>query len=338
MNRKWMLLSTCGNGAIRRWSGRRETVTSNFDWLSRVRRRILSGSSGFLQRKPGITAITFFSPLNPYRIPGTVSQTGHPNVSLLAMRCAELKKAIEKQLPPLFECVEEDGRLTIVTPMEYPDGDLIELYLVEEPEGLVLTDLAETLAILASYNLDVKRSPKRFKVFQTVLKAQDVHYFEGSLRIPIISLEDVVPALLRLAQAVLRVSDLLFTLRFGAGTTFKDEVEEFLTEHQVRYETDYRVTGRSGQQYTIDFYIERRKPFLIQALSSGSSSYAEILVSKTIRMWFDVTRVDGRYQYVSLLDDMIEVWKSSQFEILGDLSTVITWSERERLLALVQAE
>lgn len=71
------------------------------------------------------------------------------------MRCHDLRRVLEQGLAPRYECREEDGRLTIVTPAEHPDGDLVELYLTEEDGRLVLTDHAETLAVLASYGLEL---------------------------------------------------------------------------------------------------------------------------------------------------------------------------------------
>lgn len=254
------------------------------------------------------------------------------------MRCAGFKRVVEEGMPPLYECQEQEGRLVILTPIEYPDGDYVELFVIPEDGGFVLTDLAETIATLASYNLNLKSSTKRFKLFQHILKIHNVHYFEGSLRIPLKQEKDLPQALMRLTQAILQVSDLLFTMRYGAGTSFREEVEEYLFEREIRYESNYKVVGRSGQTYPIDFYVERRSPVLIQTLSSGSSGYAEALVSKTVRMWYDISRIDGRYRYSSVLDDSTDVWKPPAFEILSDLSSVIVWSERDKLIELIASD
>ncbi len=251
------------------------------------------------------------------------------------MRCGELKQILARDLPPLYECREEKGYLRIITPLEHPDGDYVELYLVEENGRLLLTDHAETIAILASYGFEVKRSPKRARLLDSVLKALDVHLFQGALRVVLESETDLVPAIMRLSQASVQVGDLLFTMRYGAGTAFKEEVEEFLLERQISYENNHGVFGRSGQQYSVDFYIERRRPALLQTLSSGSAGYAETLISKTVRMWYDISRVDGRFDYVSLLDDSSDVWKASHIELLSDLSKVVAWGERENLTLIL---
>ena len=255
----------------------------------------------------------------------------------MTLQCQSIKEMLQKQLSPLFECHEQEGRFVIVTPFEHPDGDLIEFYVTEENGQLVLSDLAETLATLAAYRFDVESTPKRRKLFESVIQSLGAHYFRGEIRVPLVSQEDLVPTLMRLSQAALRTSDLLFTSRYGAGTTFKEEVEEYLTERQLPHQADYKLTGRSGQTYTLDFYIELRQPLVLEALSTASSGYAEQLVSRTVRMWYDLKRVDGRFAYGTILDDSENVWKEQHLEILSSLSELLVWSEREKLAQLAKA-
>ncbi|HXG33897.1 MAG TPA: DUF1828 domain-containing protein [Bryobacteraceae bacterium] len=250
-----------------------------------------------------------------------------------------VEESLRRELGPLFACREEDGRVVIVTPLEYPDGDLMEFYLIQDAEGLVVTDLAETVATLAAYRFDVESTPKRRKLFEGVLQAQGVHWFRGELRLLVESEREIAPAVIRLSQAALRTTDLLFTARFGAGTTFKEDVEEYLVEHEIPYQADYKTTGRSGQTYTVDFYIERkRQPILMQTLSTGAPSYAEQLVSRAVRMWYDLRRINGRFAYTTLLDDCEKVWTKEHLEILESLSELVVWSERHRLLDLTGVE
>ncbi len=249
----------------------------------------------------------------------------------MRLECREVKELLSAGLPPLFDCYQENGRIVVVTPFEYPDGDLMEFYVTEEAGQLVITDFAETLASLASLRFDVESTPKRRKLLESVVQGAGVHYFQGELRVPVQSDQELVPALTKLSQAALRAGDLLFTSRFGAGTTFKEEVEEYLTETGLPHEQDHRVTGRSGQTYTPDFYVERTRPMLIEALSTASAGYAEQLVNRTVRMWYDISRTDGRFSYATVLDDAENVWKAQHIEVLTSLSELVVWSEREKI-------
>ncbi len=254
------------------------------------------------------------------------------------MNCKQLREKALTQLPLLFTCSEEDDYLKITTPYLYPDGDYIDLYLVELPTGLYLTDLGETIGYLADHGIRLEQSPKRRKAVEDVLLTHGVEMFRGELRVPLDTWEKAAWAVTRLSQAIVQISDLVFSLRLGALSTFKEEVEEYWIESQIPYEADYRVIGGSGETYTVDFYISLpRRPWLVETLSSQSRGYANTLVSRVIRTWHDLLRADGRYGYVSLVDDSTDVWKAEWFDQLAALSEVVVWSERERLLALFGA-
>jgi len=248
------------------------------------------------------------------------------------MNCERWKAEALNALPILFACQEEDDRLKITTPYLYPDGDYIDLYLVELPTGLYLTDLGETMGYLADHGISPKQSPKRRKIINDVLLTQGVELFRGELRVPFNDWDKAAWAVMRLSQAIVQISDLVFSLRLSALTTFKEEVEEYWIESQIPYDVDYPVIGGSGESYTVDFYIPvPHRSWLVETLSSQSRSYANTLVSRVVRIWHDLLRVDGRYGYISLIDDSTDVWKAEWLEQLAALSEVVIWSERERL-------
>jgi len=252
------------------------------------------------------------------------------------MNCAELREKALATLPILFHCQEENGHLKIATPYLYPDGDYIDLYLVETPAGLYFTDLGETIGYLADHGISLKQSPKRWKIVSDVLLTQGVEFFQGELRMPLEGWDKAAWRVTRLGQAIIQISDLVFTLRLSALSTFKEEVQEYWIEFRIPYDIDYVVVGGSGESYKIDFYVPASpRPWLIETLSSRSQSYANALVSQAVRTWHDLHRVDGRYGYLSLIDDSTDVWKSEWFDQLSDFSEVIVWSEREKLLDTV---
>ena len=59
------------------------------------------------------------------------------NGSITAQVCASL----HSQLGTLFECLPAGERVQIRTPFTYPDGDLIDLYWRDTPQGQVVSDL-----------------------------------------------------------------------------------------------------------------------------------------------------------------------------------------------------
>lgn len=250
------------------------------------------------------------------------------------MNCQSLLDDIHRALPLLYTCEQEDThRLRLLTPFLYPNGDYIELYLEETPAGLYLTDLGEVLGYLSDHGLTFRQSPKRQKTLNDILLTHGVEQFKGELRIRLDTApRDLAWTIVRLGQSAVQVAALVYTLRLGALATFREEVEEFWIEANVVYETNHRVVGGSGEVHMVDFYLPRRRPALVETLSSGMSGYASTLTSQVIRIWHDILRVDGRFAYLSVLDDAADVWRPEWIDQMAQFSEVIVWSERDRLL------
>ncbi len=253
------------------------------------------------------------------------------------MNCQTLLETIRQELPLLYTCEEvAPGRLRLHTPFLYPNGDYIDLYLEETPAGLYLTDLGETLGYLSDHNISFRQSSKRQKTLNDILLTHGVELFQGELRLRLDAApRDLAWAVTRLGQAAVQVADLAYTMRLGTLATFREEVEEFWIDANIPYEANHRVVGGSGEVHTIDFYLPRRRPILVETLSSATSSYASILVSKVVRIWHDILRVDGRYRYFSILDDPADVWRPEWIDQMAQLSEVLVWSERDRMRELL---
>jgi hypothetical protein len=214
------------------------------------------------------------------------------------MNCEQLKEKALATLPILFSCQQETSRLQINTPYLYPDGDYIDLYVVETPLGLYFTDLGETMGYLADHGISLKQSPKRLKIVNDILLTQGIELFQGELRVALEDWDKAAWLVTRLGQGIVQICNLVFSVRLSTLTTFKSVP---------------------------------KRPWLVETLSSQSRSYANMLVSRVVRIWHDLRRVDGRYGYLALLDDSTDIWKPEWFDQMAELSEVVVWSQRERL-------
>lgn len=116
----------------------------------------------------------------PVRRPGDSAE------AVVNLNCGIVTARLRQGLDSLFECRAVDGRVVVVTSFEYPDGDLMEFYVIEEEPGtLVVTDFAETVATLAAYRFDIESTPKRRKLFESVLRGHGAHYVRGEIRVPL---------------------------------------------------------------------------------------------------------------------------------------------------------
>jgi hypothetical protein len=110
----------------------------------------------------------------------------------------------------LVRQVEEitQNRLRIETVFLYPDGSSIDIFYIEAKEGLPgkLSDLGQTSAWL----LDVSLIPSPDLV-EDILRIYKVERVEGILELTLQGSEDLIPGIIRLGQACIRVADLMYT-------------------------------------------------------------------------------------------------------------------------------
>lgn len=250
------------------------------------------------------------------------------------MNCQTIVTQLRQNLPLAYACESlSDERLRLLTPFLYPDGDYIELYIEQTPAGVYLTDLGEVLAHVTDGGLSLRQSPKRRKTLNSILTMHGVEQFNGELRIRMDSnaATDLSWPVARLTQASVQTLDMLYTLRLGSLVTFQEEVEEYWIERNIPYEAKYQIVGGSGDLYTVDYYLPQRRPVLVTTLSTELVSYANTLTSKVVRQWLDIRRADGRFGYLSLLDDSSDVWKPEWIDQMSQLSHVVVWRERARI-------
>ena len=63
--------------------------------------------------------------------------------------CAALKMTLVDTVGEAFRCSSYDDRtLKVITPFAFPNGDLLDVYVIEQSSGLVATDYGEALRYL----------------------------------------------------------------------------------------------------------------------------------------------------------------------------------------------
>lgn len=169
---------------------------------------------------------------------------------------AELCGAIRGGLGPMFECSENGAYVRVRTPYLYPDGDFIDLFLkTVNQTTTTVSDLGETIRWLNSNTLSAKRSPKQAALISDISQTHGVEFFRGMLKARSRDSAGLADAVTRVAQAAMRVSDLIFTSRLRAVESVSDEVADFLEEINLPFERNKRFTGRSGKNWKIDFFL-----------------------------------------------------------------------------------
>ncbi|MCS7288613.1 MAG: DUF1828 domain-containing protein [Roseiflexus sp.] len=243
-------------------------------------------------------------------------------------------------LPLLFTCEEREEYVRIRTPYLYPDGDIIDLFCQEEGDVIVVSDLGETGRWLRMQSVSAKRAPKHQALIKDICLNHGVEFYRGMLMARCRPGDDLSHVVTRVAQAALRMSDLWFTLRTQAVESFADEVADFLTEREFRFDRDVPHRGKSGRIWKVDFHVRAdKRSSLVYVLSTGSRSAASRVVNSVHTAFFDLMYLNAgpeSLQFVSLFNDIIDVWNEEDFRLAEQVSIPARWSQPEEFAFILQ--
>lgn len=282
------------------------------------------------------------------------------------MNADELCLSLGKSLPALFECTPAPREgVRVRTPLMYPDGGMVDVFVVEQSEHCYVTDFGETLGWLRMQSASPRRSPNQTRIVEDTCQTLGVKLHRGQLMLRANVADGLGEAVLRLAQAAVRVSDVWFTFRTRAvpsrtvGTvasemrnfnrqarsgvqaleTVASEVSEWLAKKEISFEPDVTQPGRSGQSWAIDYRTHTdNRTALVFLLSAGSRGAARRRTERVLAGCVDLNHLKDRQPhlaFVSLFADTEDVWRKEDFGLVEQHSKVARWSqpdEFERLL------
>ena len=248
-------------------------------------------------------------------------------------------EVLRTEMGELFECSPLGDYTKVRTPFLYPDGDRIDLYLKEKDGGVTLTDLGETMRWLHMQTTALRRSPKQKQIIDDICMNHGVEFYKGMLTVRVPPDQPFSSVLTRLAQASLRVADVWFTFRTRAVESVTDEVNDYLCEKEIPLQRSERFSGRSGRIWTVDFHTRLpRQTSFVFVLSTGSRAAARGIAEHVVAACHDMShyKVGQEFaEFVSLVDDTLDVWSDEDFRLVGDLSRVAHWSKPEEFLETI---
>lgn len=246
---------------------------------------------------------------------------------------------ISTHLSDLFTCSNVNGFVRIRTPFLYPDGDVIDIYLQEKNGQKTLTDLGDTLGWLHGQTIARKKTTKQESLLQDICLNHGIEQYRGMFFLRVDTEQSFATEVIRLSQALVRVSDLWFTFQTRAYESIVEEVAEFLSDMKISFDQNVKYKGRSGRSRMIDFHTRNSsRTSFIEVLSTGSKAAANSKVDSIVSTWHDLShmRVGQRsIEFISLFDDTLDIWSSSNIQQLNDLSEISYWSQREEFKKLI---
>lgn len=252
------------------------------------------------------------------------------------MNANEICASVSPTLPGLFQCAPTTkGAVRIRTPLLYPDGGVVDVFVEERHGNYVVTDFGDALGWLGQQSVSARRTQKQQLLVEDVCQTLRLELSQGQLTRPDVTLASLASAVIEVAQAVVRVSDIWFTMRSQSLQTTADEVDDWLREMHIEFARRVQIQGRSTRSWTIDFktYVEGQTS-LVYLLSTGARGAVHRQVENALAGWVDLNHLRqsrNGFAFVSLFNDLEDVWRSEDFRLLETHSKIAMWSRPDEL-------
>lgn len=233
------------------------------------------------------------------------------------------------------------GHIRLETAFLYPDGSSVDVFVIQETPlfaEIKLSDLGQTMAWLLDVQVKPYLSKKRERLVEDALRIYNVVLKQGTLEYTLADASELMPGIVRLGQACVRVADLVYTRRSSLQSVFSEEIEEVLTDAELPYEENAELRGPYGNLVRVDFLVfGARTNSAILALSSGNPSQAHTQANEIFRRWYDLNAAAACEQRVTVFDDRRDVYREDDLRRLKNISDVVAFSDRRSLADLVAA-
>lgn len=163
-----------------------------------------------------------------------------------------------------------NGWHEIVTPFLNHRNDMIELYLRQEGEEIVLSDGGNTINELTLSGTDINRSQKKTEELNNILRSFGIQknaHNEISARTSAKKFPQVKH---RFIQAIISVDDMFMLSTPKIESFFTEEVSSFFELNEIIFIKDISFVGKSGFTHKFDFTLPKmkgRKEVAIKAIN-----------------------------------------------------------------------
>ena len=256
------------------------------------------------------------------------------------MSAENLCASISPLLPPVLACSPAplEG-VRVRTPMIYPDGDVIDVFVLKRGDRYAVTDFGDALGWLRTQATTPRRTRKQELLLQDVCRTLGVTLYHGQLTLLDVAPDTLAEAVFRLAEAVVRVSDVAYMKRNRMLQTTADHVCAWLSKREIPFERAVSRRGESGREWTVDFETRLlERTVLVFLLSTTSHRIGQRIlknVANGVRDLDHLKRGSPGTRFVALYDDVTNVWRNEDYWEISNLASVARWSRPDELAALL---
>jgi hypothetical protein len=216
-----------------------------------------------------------------------------------------------------------EGRLGCLTPLEYPNGDSVTVWVQAHGSVCEVTDFGEATPELPNKG-KLRRAVDEHAAM--LARGRGVEFVNGrvTVRCEAVSVADHIwDVALASAQVAQLVADLRRRLpEQERERAFATEVERTLRKREVVFERAHKLEGRSGHTYNATIFL----PNLDAVIEPVGGHWNQ--VAATYVKFGDLSGANG-YKLYSLLDDRSEPPEGDVSSLLVQVSSVVAWSRRD---------
>ena len=152
------------------------------------------------------------------------------------MDVEELRESLRRRSAGAFDLYERrPGRYQLILPIQHEDGDMVDIYLLESPQGadyIRICDFGMTLMRL-SYAFDAS-SPVRQRILDSILTDNEVHNDGGNLYLDA-SADLLHESILQFAGCAQKVCTMRYWSRELTRSAFYDDLADYITAELGRF-------------------------------------------------------------------------------------------------------
>ncbi|MGO8954134.1 MAG: DUF1828 domain-containing protein [Rhodomicrobium sp.] len=145
----------------------------------------------------------------------------------------------------------------ITTPFLDRHNDYIQIYVKGSGGSYLLSDDGNTLRDLEMSGCSID-TPKRKGILTVTLNGFSIQEDKGEL-ITKATAENFPLRKHALVQAILAVNDLFYLASSTVRSLFREDVEKWLYDNDIRFVPNIQFPGKSGYQHSFDFAIPRSR-------------------------------------------------------------------------------
>ncbi len=248
---------------------------------------------------------------------------------------------------PLLRWTRSGAHVVVETPLQLPDGDVVAVYLLVHSDPVLIVDRGATLRWLQSHSSSEQTSERLGRTVSDACDGLGVVRIGSELRTSPRPGEPLAHAVMRLAQACVRVAEGWRNIRSRQTATFVDDVEAWFATQLaatpwVMTRNDH-VAGISATSWTVDLRLRGSAcQRLIFIVACDRRDQVRKLAEHVVAACTDLAHLRklrrAPVSFAVVFHDEGPAFTDAETRLVAPFATPLTWTTRTSWLPQLLAE